>query len=89
VYSFKAPDDTMEPRWKAGDTVPFKKEPPKSLPSYVMLEMQSGAILLRELTAKQRHTITVQQIRPHQVQTIRKADVKAIHRMISLDEWLT
>jgi phage repressor protein C with HTH and peptisase S24 domain len=78
----------MAPRWEKGDLILVKHEPPKELDDYVLLEMRSGALVVRLLEAMTAETLSFTKHNPPETVTIQRSDVKAMHRVISLEEAL-
>jgi hypothetical protein len=88
VYLHTMRSNDMAPRWEKGHRVPVKPEGPKALDDYVLLEMYSGATMVRLLDAMTAETLTVTQHHPAKTTTIKLSGVKTMHRVIGLEEAL-
>jgi hypothetical protein len=88
VCHYEAMSNDMAPRWEKGSLILVKHEPPKELDDYVLLEMRSGALVVRLLGAMTEKTLTVTKHNPPETATIRRSEMKAMHRVIGLEEAL-
>jgi hypothetical protein len=70
-----------------GDTVIVKHGPPQEPARYVLLETQSGALVIRYLEKMTAHTLTVTK-QSGQKTTVKRSGVKSIYRVIDIEEAL-
>jgi hypothetical protein len=88
LQHYQALSDDMASRWERGDLMLVKHEPPKEAGQHVLIEMQSGDLMVRYLEKMTAKTLTVTRYNPAQTTSIKRADVKSMHRVIDTEEAL-
>jgi transcriptional regulator with XRE-family HTH domain len=86
AFAVYASDETMEPRFYAGEILFVHPNRPLSRGCFVVLEMTDGQGLVRQFLRQDAETLTLHQFNPDRDIVLRRESVKNIYRIVASTE---